>query len=96
MPDAPGGKESYSLINTRFYRFSSTPHLSYYAVGVVGLLFWAALLSAPFAALLLYLNSEGISREFRKMSHLNSVSDQFSGTPDSRLIKAAARTGRRP
>jgi len=58
---------------------SSTPHLSYYAVGVAGLLFWAALLSAPFAALLLYLNSEGISREFRKMSHLNSVSDQLSG-----------------
>lgn len=52
---------------------SSTPFLSYYAVGVFGLLFGTLLLAAPFAGLLIYLNSDGISREVRRMSHLRSI-----------------------
>lgn len=46
---------------------SSHAALSYYAVGVVGLIFGAALLSAPFAGLLLCLRSEWMLRELRKV-----------------------------
>lgn len=51
---------------------SSTPSFSFYVVGAVGSLLGAVLLSAPFAGLLLYLKSDGISREFRKASQLQS------------------------
>ncbi|WP_129127331.1 DUF4388 domain-containing protein [Geomonas oryzae] len=46
---------------------SSHAALSYYAVGVVGLIFGSALLSAPFAGLLLCLRSEWMLRELRKV-----------------------------
>jgi hypothetical protein len=43
---------------------SSTPSLSFYAVGVISSLFMMALWSAPFCALLWYLKSDVIIREF--------------------------------
>ncbi|TGU74137.1 DUF4388 domain-containing protein [Geomonas terrae] len=46
---------------------SSHAALSYYTVGVVGLIFGTALLSAPFAGLLLCLRSEWMLRELRKV-----------------------------
>ena len=50
---------------------SSTPSLSYYAVGVLSSLFMAALLGAPFLVLLWFLKSEVITREFKKAQILN-------------------------
>ncbi|QWV97959.1 DUF4388 domain-containing protein [Geomonas nitrogeniifigens] len=45
---------------------SSNAAFSYYAIGVVGLIFGTALLSTPFAGLLLCLKSDWMSRELRK------------------------------
>jgi predicted Zn finger-like uncharacterized protein len=45
---------------------SSTPSLSYYAVGIVSALFLSALLAAPFLVLLWYLEGDVIYREFRR------------------------------
>lgn len=45
---------------------SSNAAFSHYAIGVVGLIFGTALLGAPFAGLLLCLNSDWMLRELRK------------------------------
>lgn len=54
---------------------SSTPTLSYYAVGILSSLFVSALLAAPFLVLLWQLQSDRITRAFRKV-HLLSRNDR--------------------
>lgn len=65
---------------------SSTPTISFYMAGITGSLFWAVVLSAPFAGLLFYLNSDRISREFRW--HLSVIHSEPSRGPSERRSRA--------